>query len=172
MMNRVPVPTDNIYKFYALFSLVALVFGIWLVFSITKDTNALITTSYPEIAELKAIKERSPAQSAKLEVLEKQIEVSQSDKDFFIKCLSGIIACCFWLMVFGFVKWHREIQPLADENQKIQLAILKLQVQKLELENKKLSESLPATASSAFEVKTRKPHLLLDLLRLFGGKVP
>ena len=29
MFDRVPVPTDNVFKFYALFTLILLIFSIW-----------------------------------------------------------------------------------------------------------------------------------------------
>ncbi len=142
MLDRVPVPTDNIYKFIALFSLVALIFCAWQVLSISTTTNLIIFTNYPEIEELKSLKTPSRAQEAKLSVLERQIEVATGNRRDYNRILGGAMAISIWGLFYGFLVWHKEIQPMADAQNKAQLEILQLQIEKLRLENQKLEDSL------------------------------
>lgn len=166
MLDRVPVPTDNVYKFYALFSLVALVFCVWLFFSQHAEKNAIAIKNYPEIAEIKAIKEPTPAQSARLKVMERQLEVAKSDNDFINNCLSVIIGFCLFLMGYGFLRWHKEIQPLVDATQKAQLEILQLQVEQLKLQNEKLAASLRSEKEANPVVAPGELGILAKILNL------
>ncbi|MCS4291945.1 cell division protein FtsB [Comamonas sp. BIGb0152] len=142
MLDRVPVPTDNIYKFIALFSLVVLVFSFWQMISVTTASNAIVMKNYPEIEELKSLDVRTRAQEAKLAVLEREKEVVVKDRKLFVNILSGVIAFAFFGIIYGFWVWRREIQPMVDAQNKAQLELLQLQVEKLRLENKKLEDSL------------------------------
>jgi hypothetical protein len=45
-----------------------------------------------------------------------------------IRILAG---AAFWMMVYGFFKWHREIQPVQDEIAKLQLEKLRIEVDQL-----------------------------------------
>lgn len=166
MLDRVPVPTDNVYKFYALFSLVALVFCVWLFFSKHAEKNAIASQNYPEIAEIKAIKEPTAAQVAKLEVLEQQIEVAKADKKIIDTLLGVLIGCSLWLMGYGFLKWHKEIQPVIDASQKAQLEILQLQVEQLKLQNEKLAASLRSEKEANPVVAAGEPGILVKILNL------
>ncbi|MBD9402104.1 hypothetical protein [Comamonas sp. CMM02] len=166
MFDRVPVPTDNIYKFYALFSLVALIFCIWLFFSKHAETNAITVNVYPEIALIKALKEPTPVQSAKLKIMEQQIEVAKSDRSFINKVLGAVIGASLFLMVYGFSQWHKEIQPLVDASNKAQLEILQLQIEQLKLENQKLAESLNSVKDEQSVISHPEPSLLVQVLKL------
>lgn len=142
MLDRVPVPTDNIYKFIALFSLVALIFCAWQVISTNTTTNVIFITNYPEIEELRSLDTRSRTQEAKLAVLERQIEVAISNRKYYQRILGGFIGVSIWGLFYGFLVWHKEIQPMADAQNKAQLEILQLQIEKLRLEKQKLEDSL------------------------------
>lgn len=142
MLDRVPVPTDNIYKFIALFSLVVLVFSFWQVISVTTASNAIVIKNYPEIVELQSLEVRTLAQEAKLAVLEREKEVVVNDRKLFVNILSWVIAFAFYGIIYGFWVWRREIQPMVDAQNKAQLELLQLQVEQLRLENQRLADSL------------------------------
>lgn len=139
MLDRVPVPTDNIYKFIALFSLVVLVFSSWQIISVTTASNAIVIKNYPEIVELQSLEVRTSAQEAKLAVLEREKEVIIKDRKLFVNILSWVIAFAFFGIIYGFWVWRREIQPMVDAQNKAQLELLHLQVEKLRLENQELT---------------------------------
>lgn len=157
MHDKVPVPTDNVYKFYALFSLVTLIFCAWMATSLNSSTNAIVFKNYPETAELKSIKPITEIQQARLDVLEYEVEVATNDRRFYNFILGGSMGIAIWGIFFGFKKWHMEIQPLADAQNKAQLEILQLQIEKLRLENIKLVESLKAENAP---VVLERPSLL------------
>lgn len=138
MLDRVPVPTDNIYKFIALFSLVALIFSAWQMLSITAAANEVALKIYPEIEELKSIDTRSRVQEAKLVILERQLEVVVEDRRTLTWVLTGIVAFACFGIIYGFGAWHYRVQPLVDAHNRAQLELLLLQVEKLKLENQRI----------------------------------
>lgn len=148
MLDRVPVPTDNVYKFYALFSLVALIFCVWLFFSKHAEKNAIASKNFPEIAEIKSIEKPTAAQTARLAIMEKQLEVAESDNKLINKFLFYFGGFFLTLMAYGFNQWQTKIQPVVDASQKAQLEILQLQIEQLKLENQKLAASLASEKES------------------------
>jgi hypothetical protein len=73
LQSRIPLPTDNIFKFYALFGLLLTIFGFASVLYLNKTTNELIYQSAIDVAELEAIIKKSPVQIAKLDVITKRL---------------------------------------------------------------------------------------------------
>ncbi|WP_284335436.1 hypothetical protein [Comamonas sp. NoAH] len=169
MIDRVPVPTDNIYKFYALFSLVVLIFCGWASFSKHEATNAIVFINYPQIEELKAVEKPTPFQVAKLAALELQTELAVKDRNFFNKLFGGCMAVALVVMFYGFKKWHCEIQPRADATNKAQLEILQLQIEKLKLENQQLSQSLLPAQAQTKEQRNDQSSILIRLIRLLAS---
>lgn len=163
MLDRVPVPTDNIYKFIALFSLVTLIFSVWQTISFTTASNAIVMKNFPEIEELKSLESRSRVQEAKLAVLEREMEVVIKDKKFVVEMLSWIVGLSVSGIVLGFGIWLRKIQPLIDAHSKAQLELLELQIERLKIENMKLKDSQTNDESK------RKSSLnaLVDIVRDF-----
>lgn len=127
MQDRLPIPTDNIYKFYALFGLLLFVFACGATLYVGKSANAFLASAAVEIENLKSTQDLSAGQVARKRVLERLVEVEKSDKDFFNHALGGIAGIGVLLMVVGFGKWHSQIQPRQDE-------LLDLQIRKLRAE--------------------------------------
>lgn len=142
MYDKVPVPTDNIYKFYALFSIVLLTFGMWMYAKTHVEINSWIFKNYSEIEELKAVNERTKGQQGKLDALERELYVLDQDRGIInLFVLISVVVSTFGLG-YEFKKWYKEIQPIADATAKAQLELLQLQVEKLRLENNVLAESI------------------------------
>lgn len=128
MESRVPLPTDNIYKFYALFGLLLFIFGIGAIIALQRSTNDFLYRSALDLESVKAIAQPTPPDIAKRELLSKLITVAKSDKDFLGNCLAAITAAGFWLAFYGFYKWHKNIQPIQDEMLELQLEKLRREV--------------------------------------------
>lgn len=137
MINKIPVPTDNIYKFYALFSLLAIIFSMWAVLYVGKSANEVILESIVEIETLRQEKSPSVSQQVRRAALEKKIEIAVSDRRTFLIFIGLLFTCSGWGLFYGFKKWHKEIQPVADEMTLIQLEIAKAQLKKLTAEDSK-----------------------------------
>lgn len=131
MENKIPLPTDSIYKFYALFGLLVFIFCSGAVIYVTRSTNDLIFTSSIEFETLKAIEKPTPIEIAKREGIEKRIQIALADKAFFLQALGVITAFAMFTMGYGFLKWHRDLQPIQDETARLQLEKLRHEVRSL-----------------------------------------
>ncbi len=69
MENRIPLPTDNIFKFYAMFGLLLVIFGIGSILFVSRSTNDLVFEVAVEYETLKADPVRSVSQEARFQVL-------------------------------------------------------------------------------------------------------
>ena len=128
MESRIPLPTDNIFKFYAFFGLLLVVFSIGSTLYINQSTNNLVFDTAVEFERLKVDPLRSASEEARFQVLDKKLEIAQKNKTFFSICL-GIITGLGILMVwYGFKKWHTEIQPIQDEIARLSLKKLQQEV--------------------------------------------
>jgi hypothetical protein len=121
MENKIPIPTDNIFKFYALFGLLLFIFSASSIIYVTRSANELVFQSVVEVEAIKQIQNPSPVDKAKLQILEKRLEISASDKIFYIKGIGAITGISVVLMIWGFTKWHRDVQPIQDEMAQLQL---------------------------------------------------
>jgi len=134
MESRIPLPTDNIYKFYALFGLLLFIFSIGALLYQNQVYNEVVFTAVPELEDLKQVAQPIPSQKAKIAVLEKRIEITRSDRRFGQYALGAVSGIGMALMFYGFRRWHAKIQPILDRTTKVQLEIAELQLKKLKQE--------------------------------------
>lgn len=133
MENKIPIPTDNIFKFYALFGLLLFIFSVGSIVYVNRATNELVFQAAIELEVIRQIPNPSLVDVTKTHVLEKRLEIAASDKKTFIVG-SGIIAgISVILMFYGFGKWHKDVQPIQDEIVKLQLEKLRHEVRQLKL---------------------------------------
>lgn len=134
MESKIPLPTDNIYKFYALFSLFLFIFSVGALLYNSQATNQIIFKTVVEVSALKEQDKPSDSVRTRIEALERQMEIAVSDRDLFRWVLAGLSGFSFWGGVYGFFCWHRRIQPIADQMSVAQLELAKLQAAKLRAE--------------------------------------
>lgn len=134
MDSRIPVPTDNIYKFYALFGLLLFIFSLGSFFYVQQTYNQQAFELVPQLEELKEIESPSSAERARISVIERKFEINSSDKTFLLFCIGGLSGIALVLMGMGFVPWHTRIQPTLDRTNKAQAEITELQAIKLRRE--------------------------------------
>lgn len=127
MESRIPLPTDNIYKFYALFGLLLAIFSVGASLYVNNSTNELLYEIAVDYETLKADPARSPSQEAHFKVLQSKLEISKNNKAFYIMALGVVAGIGVLMMCYGFRKWHTEVQPTQDE-------IARLSVKKLKQE--------------------------------------
>lgn len=130
MDSRIPLPTDNIYKFYALFGLLLFVFGIGSIIYVNQSTNNLVYEIIVEYHTLKNIPEeaRSLAEEATFQVLDRKLDVAVRDKVFYSSGIGAIIAIGMFMIWYGFRAWHTVIQPMQDEITRLNIKKLKQEV--------------------------------------------
>jgi len=126
------VPTDNVYKFVAIFGLVMVIASFLASIQQGVSTNEEVFSSAPEIAKLEASKNLDPYDKAKLEILHRKLEIALSDRKF-LTWGGGIFGGMgLGISVLGFVAWYKKVQRHQDR-------LLELQVREAE---KKDSEAI------------------------------
>ena len=128
MESRIPLPTDNIFKFYALFGLLLIVFGIGASLYVNQYTNDLVFKIAVEYETLKADPVRSIPDETRFQVLKRKMQIAKQNKDVFLYSLGAVIALGFLMVFYGFRKWHTEIQPIQDEMARLNLKKLRQDV--------------------------------------------
>ena len=127
MHSKIPIPTDNIYKFYALFGLFLFLFSGYLFIQIHHSFNDIGFSHFVEYEVLKDIKKPTKEQDARKAILERKLEIAIVNKKTFLRAVGVFMGIAICLMAYGFFRWHKVIQPIQDE-------IMKKQLEKLELE--------------------------------------
>lgn len=131
MENRIPLPTDNIYKFYALFGLVLLVSSMAAFLYVQRSTNEMAFQAIIDYEELDAKEHPTSVEKKRKELIEKRVEIAVKDRRFYNYILLALTMGGLFSMVFGFWKWQTVVQPKQDR-------LLDLQIAKAEDELKKL----------------------------------
>jgi hypothetical protein len=128
MENKIPLPTDNIYKFYALFGLFLFIFSSGSVIYVAQSTNELLFALEIEYETLPEIENSNASEIAKRARVDKQVEIALGNKKFLLSSLGVLFSFAAGAMFFGFKKWHQDIQPIQDETARLQLEKLRLEV--------------------------------------------
>jgi|ERR1017187_3480571 hypothetical protein len=128
MESQIPLPTDNIYKFYALFGLLLFVFSVGAGIYETHSANEIVFQVVPEIEALKQMTNASPAEVAKKIVLERRYEIAVSDRKTMEWALTALMAIGAILIGFGFWMWQTKVQPIESEMAELQLKKLRHEV--------------------------------------------
>lgn len=128
MQNNIPLPTDNIYKFYALFGLLLFVFSVGSIVYINKQTNNEIVSIANEIDMIDINKSNSNMYP----ILQKKLDVIISDRKIFQFILSAFAVIGGIMAFYGFSEWHTKIQPKQDKilDLEIEKSILELEILK------------------------------------------
>lgn len=133
MEPRIPIPTDNIYKFYALLGLVLLISGVLLKVYAVQSTNELAFSIAPELSALEAKKELSPEEITTKELLLKRLEISTRNREEYRGMSLWLFAFSVIAMVVGFGNWHYKVQPKQDKLLDLQIAKAELELKQTEL---------------------------------------
>ncbi|MEA5240873.1 hypothetical protein [Vibrio parahaemolyticus] len=126
MHTSIPLPTDNIYKFYALFGLMLFIFSVasFLYLAQSSINQALdISAAYLALDYDLTDIELLP----QIQVLENKLKAEQMIATPIIYGLAFLIIVSVIMIVYGFTKWHTVIQPLQDH-------LVQLNIKKLEKE--------------------------------------
>jgi len=128
MLSKMSLPTDNIYKFYAIFGLLLLITSLFLFTQLVSNYNNKAFDRYIDLEILKAVNKPNAEQKAKKEILEAKKDIDTSDKNFYLTCLGLFVGLSLFSMLYGFYQWHNKIQPMQDKAEKLNIYKLKLEV--------------------------------------------
>ncbi|OLF38122.1 MULTISPECIES: hypothetical protein [unclassified Psychrobacter] len=150
MQNKVPLPTDNVYKFFALFGLILLIFSLGATIYITKEANVQLI----DIAiQLDNANSNNFSDETK-NIIEGYREVIISDRDGFNNLLVGLAIFGTLLGLFGFSIWMFRIQPQQDK-----LVTFQLEKYKYEVDIESIKKS------AILELQIEKEKLEIELLK-------
>lgn len=125
MQPNVPVATDSLHKFLALFGLVLIVSSIIGIVLMGWSSNEQIFAAAREFAHTDP--SHSEAMKTYADAMVKKAEITASDRKLLIYALSGVIAFGTFIAGIGFIQWSR-IQPLQDELLELQVAKARVEV--------------------------------------------
>ncbi|HHF3121835.1 TPA: hypothetical protein ACPJ19_001902 [Vibrio diabolicus] len=130
MDSRIPLPTDNIYKFYALFGLLLFVFGVGSIIFVSQTANSQIYEIIVEYNSLKNIPTEvmTPNENYRFQLLDKKLDDAAFNKVVYPVFLSIVIVVGVLMMVYGFKVWHTVIQPEQNEITRLNIKKLKQEV--------------------------------------------
>ena len=125
-MNFPTLPTDNLYKFIALFGIVIILFSFYLPFQSAKKSQELLreVDSVSKVINLMPKEERVKAYETTFKKLEELKLILEQDKSFYMGVLVVGVAIGTTLTIVGFSMWYKKVQKYQDmilENQANQL---------------------------------------------------
>lgn len=130
MESKIPLPTDNIYKFYALFGLLIFISALASLIYLHKTTNDLIFEATIAVEEIETKENPTRVDIKKREMFEKRVEIAIKDREGFNIAINALFALSGLLVTIGFWKWQYVVQPKQDQ-------LLDLQIQRAEQDLKK-----------------------------------
>jgi hypothetical protein len=128
---KTTIPTDNIYKFYALTGLLSTITLIVLFFQLTEEYNSRVFDRYVKASVLEGIRVPTLEQKVTLQVIDRQSDLDASNKQFYSITLGVLIGWSLLAMIIGFWQWHTKIQPLHNEINRHELIKLKHEIVRL-----------------------------------------
>jgi len=135
MESKIPLPTDNIYKFCALFGVLLLLTSIVSIVWVGNSTNETVCSLIKEYESIPGSEEEKDETSL-AKTIEALINAQVENRELYNKGLGAAIGISILLMFYGFREWYTKIQPKQSE-------YFDLQIQKLkqEIENNTDSQS-------------------------------
>jgi hypothetical protein len=142
---KLPVPTDNICKFYALTGIILFVTSITLIVLLSTRTNDIIFETVTQEIEAEKLEE-GEERKIRLEMAETLRDIAVKDRDTGSGVLTFFATLGFVVAAYGLLKWHLEIQPLYDQ-------ILKFERDKIKIDRAmayhEYKEALKASANKS-----------------------
>lgn len=125
MQPTLPVPTDSLYKFAALFGLVLLVTSVIAFNTSYNNTHAELTSLAQKYIDIELKQGTAARQMRRL--LDTQIEIADSNRDFRAYFIALTLAIGTLSSGWGFFMWHR-LQPLRDELLELEVLLARKEV--------------------------------------------
>lgn len=141
MESRIPLPTDNIFKFYALFSLLLLFFSVGSIIYMQKTSAEWARDNGVEYSLLLQGVELSPEEEIRKVLLAAELKSIKTYAKFYSAGLGALLGISLIGLWYGFSRWHKYVQPLVDQQLELQVEISRAQLAKLQAELKEKGSS-------------------------------
>lgn len=155
MTPSIPVPTDNIYKFSALFGLAIIVSGIFS-FAAMYSSSLSSKVKYAEtVIALESKVARTKLEEDTLALTNKLIEITQSNEKTANIAIGSLIGVGLVLSFIGGVRWYTVIQCRDDQIAGLQIQKLEAEIAKLRAETSPSPHSLQTSDKATRRTKAR-----------------
>ncbi|MGJ8672496.1 hypothetical protein [Rubritalea sp.] len=122
---NIPLITDNVYKFYAIFGLTLVSVSVLGAVQYHNSTNELVHNLAKSHDRLVKNIGDDASNLAEYGVVLARINVIKSDRKLANYFLGGVIGIGGLLSSYGFKKWQSEVQVVDDELKRLQVKQLK-----------------------------------------------
>ena len=153
MQPTLPVPTDSLYKFAALFGLVLLVTSIIAFNTSYNNTHAELTSLAQKYIDIE-LKQGTAARQMR-HLLERQIEIADANRDFRAFFIAITLAIGTLSSGWGFLMWHR-LQPLRDELLELEVLLARKEVHG-DIEPRAFTPRDPSSRATSQPENLKKP---------------
>ncbi|GAA0685412.1 hypothetical protein GCM10009104_08740 [Marinobacterium maritimum] len=134
MENRIPLPTDSLYKFCALFGTLIVIFSFGALLYVNKAKNDLVFSSVVRLGELQDIQSQRDLKAAEIadkKSIERMLEIAGQDHDTHVFLIALGIVVGTIVGLFGYLRWYHKLQRYQDEMMKLEYYKLRREVSKL-----------------------------------------
>ncbi len=85
-----------------------------------------------ELAKIDSLESTTDLEKRQKKILEKQIEIGTSNKNFYMKVIGVSLGSGIVIMIFGFVRWHYKVQRQIDKMNTLKIRQLESELLKME----------------------------------------
>lgn len=137
MNSKIPIPTDNIFKFTATFGLVLMISSLTLMILLFQNTNDVIFKNAKAIYDLDVSNRSDNDKKRRAELLKKEVDIAVSNRNIGKWFLAFLTVGGGFLSFVGFRQWYKKLQPMHDSLLELQLEKEKYEVKSLKKFKKK-----------------------------------
>lgn len=132
MLDKLPVPTDSLYKFMALTGVILFVLPFILIVQLNNHTNDTVIRTILKEDSLQRSTPANGHDSAQVIALKRTREIAISNRIFGTFVAGIVIGGGILLMGYGFLNWKKLVQRHAD-----QIAILEVKLKQTQIDRER-----------------------------------
>lgn len=132
MLDKLPIPTDSLYKFIALTGVILFVLPFILIVQLNNHTNDTVIRTILKEDSLQRSTPPNGRDTAQIAILQKTRENAIFGRELGAFLAGMVITIGAYLMWHGFLNWKKLVQRHAD-----QIAILEVKLKQTQLERER-----------------------------------
>lgn len=126
-MQNLNLPTDNIFKFYALFGLMLIITSAFAFVNLINDTSSKNHELAIKVMEIEAKSNKSELENVLVDFYKQQGNTAVKNLDYYLKWVTYSMLIGIVLSIYGTFVWHFKVQRVDDEIRELQKELLRSQ---------------------------------------------
>ena len=139
MDSRIPIPTDNIYKFLATFGLLLMISASTLTIYMYQTTNDIIFKNAAAIYDLELAELPVENKEGRVKLMVQAVKIVTENRLYGTLFFGVLFVVGFFSSVVGFCQWYTRIQPGHDTTIRLQNEKLEAELAALRKTNKEIA---------------------------------